>query len=257
MGDGSGYQVVYESASAAADTTSTKVEALDGVQTSITQAISAAEGALPTEFATAAARLKILRETHVDDVKDIQTYAAGAVSSLKECLKTYENTSAEMVAETYKLENNVAFDHSTILGQSENTINDKIGEKTGLKDINDGLPGRDEGRSGEGSYSSTTARDGSSETTESTRSSTRGGSTTTSSDTYEYGTSNGVTTSESTRTATHTSGGATDTTTYYNGTSFQGDGHDEATVSGRSYTVEGGGQSSTTTEGQMKVPVAP
>lgn len=247
------YSVVHDSASAAASTTSTKVGDLAGLSTSITDAITAAEDALPPEFTIATARLSVLRQTHVDDVETVEEFAAGAVASLQECLKVYEHTSAEMVAETWALENKVAFDHSTIFTSTEDSINE-AGDRR-LESLNDGLPGRDEGRSGDRSFSSTQAHDGTSESVTTTRSGTRGGTTDTSSDSYSYQRQGEVTTSERTRTHAHTSDGVTDTTSYYDGTSFRGSGSGESTSSGRSYTVSDG-RSATTTHGSTRVPVA-
>jgi len=248
------YSVVHDSASAAASTTSTNVDDLEELSTSITDAITAAEDSLPPEFTLATARLAVLRQTHVDDITTVKDFAAGAVASLQECLKVYEHASAEMVAETWALENKVAFDHSTIFTTTEDSINE-AGDRR-LEGLNDGLPGRDEGRSADRSSSSTHAHDGSSESVTTTRSSTRGGVTDTSSDSYSYNRQGDVTTSERTRTHTHSSNGATDTTSYYDGTSFRGTAGEESTSSGRSYTVSDGQSSTTTTYGSTRVPVA-
>lgn len=247
---GGTYSVDHASASTAAATTSTEVDALEDVSTAITEAITAAEGALPPEFQIATQRLKNLRVWHVQDVGTVKTFAAGAVSALEECLKSYETATADMVAESYAMQQRVSFDHSTALGITERQLNEGLDDS--LKSTNESLPKNEEGRSGSWNHTSTTSHDGSAESRSTTTTSTRGGASTSSSSAYSYGYDNGVTTSSTTRTATHTSKGVTDTTTYYNGTSFRG--NDEVHASGQSYSVSRGtNEVHSTVNGSMQV----
>ncbi|WP_156199150.1 hypothetical protein [Actinotalea caeni] len=251
---GEKYSVHHASASKAANETSTAVGELTKVGTTVTDAIGDAEAALPAEFQTALQRLKTFRELHVEDIATVSTFAAGAVASLQECLKTYEHASADMVAESWALENKVVFEHGSILPMAEGAINDKLGKTT--EGVNGSLPSREEGRSDSSSYSTTRERGGPGESTSTTRSSTRGGSTTATTRGYDFGYDNatGRYSSETTHSVKHTSNGVTDTTTYYNGTSFRPGGGDESHASGRSYAVSTNGQDVYSTQtGSMSV----
>lgn len=246
----SGYSVDHTAATLAVSTTETKLTPLTSAKTAITNAISAAEGALPPELSAAVARLKTLREDHVTDMGTIHTFAKGCVSAATSCLAAYENASAEQVAETARAERNIVFENSGLFTNTTAGVN---------RGLNGTMPSRDEGRGSSWShgYTSTSNDGGTGTETTTSRTRTGSGSTTVATDTYSYQRQGDLTTSEQTYTAAHTRNGVTDTTTYYSGTAHRGvNGGEESHASGRSYSVSDGSTTTTTTSGTMRVPVA-
>lgn len=252
MGDK--YAVNYSSASAAATSTSTAIGEIADVKTTISDALTAAEGAVPTELAGVVSRLSTLRTDHTRDVQRVKDYADKCVVAVRSCLAIYENTSAEMVAEQKKTESKVSFEHGTAFGQTEKALNTSVNKHT--ESTNESMPSRDEGFGRGREYEST--RTASSIEKSSTTTVTNNGLSHENKREYQFGTQDGYTT-ESTRTTQTTSyGNASRTTTDFEGRGYNAsDGGNETSANGHSVQTSSSRSSTTRTNGSMNIPVAP
>lgn len=253
MGDQK-YAVNYASASSVVDTAEEAAGDLTGVDTDLTSALSAAEGALPPTFAVALGRLRTIRTDHSRDVKRAKTYVDGCVGAVRACLSEYEHASAEMVAEQKATESKVTFEHGSALPGLENRINDRISERT--SDPFEDAPPRRETRAERYEFEHESGPGGSETTT--TRTTDSNGTA------YEHKATDRVavgedrTTTSTTTTETVRDGSQSYSETTYSGTGFDtGSGGEETSASGTTTTFDDNGRTTTTERGSMNVPVAP
>lgn len=218
------YSVDHHSASLAADATETAIPAITTARTSMETALEAAEDALPSDFATAVARLKSLREAHSKDLTTISTYASGCVKSVRSCLSVYETTSAEQVAATQRYQGKLDFDHPGLFGLTQKGLNEEI--DNGL-----GWPSSKPGTRNETSYEYSAQGPADDRTT------------TTSYERKVVG--DGITRERSGYSTSHTSNGVTDTTTY-TVASHRGGGVDTTYVQGGQQVTQDGREVSST-----------
>jgi hypothetical protein len=164
---GDAYAVNYASASTVATTTSTAIGELTAVGTSITDALTAATGALPTDFTLVSSLLTTIGTEHAGVVTEVKTYSDKCVTAVEACLAVYENSSAEMVAEQKAAESKVLFEHGSALTQTEKAVNTGLNERT-TKGLNENLPKTDPNRSVKTEYAYTGNAAGTTTTTTTT-----------------------------------------------------------------------------------------